>query len=64
VFSAHELALLHVQVVEEAQEALGGAYAWLEDVTAKDWTRYHDLKDGEYLDLFRSTLLYRILLPY
>lgn len=30
-------------VADDAQADLGMDYAWLEDVTVSDWTRYHDL---------------------
>jgi hypothetical protein len=35
------------EIADEAQADLGMDYAWLEDVSTHDWTRYHKLKDGE-----------------
>jgi hypothetical protein len=35
------------EIANEAQADLGMDYAWLDDVTTHDWTRYHKLKDGE-----------------
>ena len=34
-------------IANEAQADLGMEYAWLDDVSTHDWTRYHKLKDGE-----------------
>lgn len=33
-------------VAEEAQGDLGLDYAWLDDVTYRDWQKYHDLMRG------------------
>jgi hypothetical protein len=35
------------EIANEAQADLGMDYAWLDDVSVHDWTRYHKLKDGE-----------------
>jgi len=35
-------------VAEKAQADLGLDYAWLDDVTVADWTRYHDLIFGMF----------------
>ncbi|PVG02097.1 hypothetical protein CPB86DRAFT_39819 [Serendipita vermifera] len=34
------------QLADEAQADIGMDYAWLDDVTTHDWTRYHGLKDS------------------
>ena len=34
------------ELADEAQADIGMDYAWLDDVTTHDWTRYHKLKEG------------------
>ncbi|KAF8329484.1 uncharacterized protein EI90DRAFT_3062791 [Cantharellus anzutake] len=45
-------------VAGDAQADLGMDYAWLEDVTTHDWTRYHDLKRyaKEYENQYQAIL--------
>ncbi|KAG8821475.1 hypothetical protein FRC19_007736 [Serendipita sp. 401] len=49
------------QLAGEAQDDLGMDYAWLDDVSVDDWTRYHGLKDAakkwtdEFETVFNST---------
>ena len=43
-----------------AQTDLGMDYAWLDDVTVHDWTRYHDLTRSK----FKGALLLTPLLIY
>jgi hypothetical protein len=35
------------KLADEAQADIGMDYAWLDDVTIDDWTRYHKLKGGQ-----------------
>ena len=37
---------------DDAQADLGMDYAWLDDVSVKDWTRYHDLGRSAFKDFF------------
>jgi hypothetical protein len=39
-------------LADEAQADIGMDYAWLDDVTTNDWTRYHGLKDSKYLPVY------------
>ena len=45
---------------DDAQADLGMDYAWLDDVTVHDWTRYHDLGRSK----FKGVLLLPPLLTY
>jgi hypothetical protein len=35
------------KLADEAQADVGMDYAWLDDVSTDDWTRYHKLKGGQ-----------------
>ncbi|KAG8835595.1 hypothetical protein FRC17_002187 [Serendipita sp. 399] len=49
------------EIASNAQDDLGMDYAWLDDVSVDDWTRYHGLKDAakkwseEFESVFNST---------
>ncbi|KZP01898.1 hypothetical protein CALVIDRAFT_552168 [Calocera viscosa TUFC12733] len=47
-----------MDIASEAQNELGMKYAWLEDVTAQDWKRYHALVDdaNQYSKSYRDLL--------
>ena len=37
------------ELADAAQVSVGMDWTWLDDVTAKDWQRYHDLIRGQLL---------------
>jgi hypothetical protein len=39
------------KLADDAQADLGMDYAWLDDVSVKDWKRYHDLGRSTFLVL-------------
>lgn len=48
---------------DRAQTDLGMDYAWLDDVSTTDWSRYHDLKRGEPERHFKWSITEPILCP-
>ena len=48
MFKAVEAAAPIKHLAESAQADLAMDYAWLDDVTYRDWQNYHDLVRSEY----------------
>ena len=46
---------------DDAQADLGMDYAWLDDVSVKDWTRYHDLGRSAFKRGFHTSTFANIL---